>query len=238
MQSTRGNHYLQRLMDDAIGAGGAGPAQEALPGRVPAGLVDQPSGPADVRRAPMPVIAFDTAGGNHPDGPSIGGLIAREEAPAKPAGKTVINDPVRRTYPVSGKTLAAAVKVVEAYVAQTGEAAKTHWAPGLKYDKDDDGNVKNPVVTINISVTMPNWPGVAKLSAAAQAEWNRAIAELGAHEDKHVAIVKEKMAGVGEALAGLTPGEADAQFKQALADLQTSSDAIDPFDVVVDVDIK
>jgi len=108
-----------------------------------------------------------------------GGILARE--PAGGAGKTTFKPVARKTYTISAKTLAKAVAKVEAYQAANGEAGLTQWNPKLSFKLDDDGNVKSAKVTVGISVTLPSWPGAAKVSAAARAEWNRGLGELKTH---------------------------------------------------------
>jgi predicted secreted Zn-dependent protease len=191
------------------------------------------------RAEDAPALTSDRARDTVPDAGVVhrqaaGNVIAREAAPAK--GQTVFPAVAKKTYPVAGKTLSEALAVIEAYQSQTGEAGKTDWNPKLKYDLDDDGNLKSATVTVNLTVTMPSWPGASKLSPTAKAEWDRCWSALSAHEDRHVAIAREKMEGVGESLVGKSESEANTAFADALTALKEASDAIDPFEVTMDVD--
>jgi predicted secreted Zn-dependent protease len=168
-------------------------------------------------------------------------VLAREAAGAtdvSEAASTVFKPVVNKTYNVSATTLAKAAAKVEAYQEAHGEAGKTEWKPKLDYKRDESGNVKSASVVITITVTMPSWPGAAKVSTEAQAEWDRAYKELEDHEQEHVNIVHEQLEGLAESLIGKSKKEADEAFKEALANLQTASDGIDPFVVEVDTSIE
>ncbi|HXH22486.1 MAG TPA: DUF922 domain-containing protein [Dehalococcoidia bacterium] len=186
---------------------------------------------AGERARPLDAVA-NASGAVHRQ--AAGNVIAREAAPAK--GQTVFPAVTRKTYPVAGKTLSEALAVIEAYQAHTGEAGKTDFNPKLKYDLDDDRNLKSATVTVNLTVTMPSWPGASQLSQTAKAEWDRCWSELSAHEERHVAIAREKMKGVGESLVGQSESDANTAFADALTALKEASDAIDPFEVTMDVD--
>jgi predicted secreted Zn-dependent protease len=164
------------------------------------------------------------------------GILAREATAA--AGKTVFSPVANSTYSISAKTLAQAVARVEAYEAAHGEAGLTTWKPTLSYKLDDAGNVKSATVSVSIFVTLPSWPGAAKASAAARAEWNRALGVLKAHESEHAGIVRDKLTGVGESLVGMSEADAQAAYEKAKSNLKDASDAIDPFTVDVDTGIE
>ena len=159
------------------------------------------------------------AGGEAPKGaaPKAG---EKEKAPA---GTTTIGAPVRKSYAVTGTTLADAAAVIEA----REEAGLTEWKPKLAFNKDDQGMVTSATVTVTLTVTMPNWPGATKLSKPAKAEWDRAYGALAKHEQGHVDLVNTHLSGLGASLVGKTEAEANAAFAEAVQKLQEASDKYD-----------
>ena len=168
-------------------------------------------------------------------------VLAREAAGATDVGEaasTVFEEVVRKTYAITAKTLKKAVARVEKYQKAHGEAGSTRWKVKPHYTWDKSRNVKSASVVVTITVTMPSWPGAAKLSTAAKAEWDRAYKKLEDHEQEHVNIVHEQLEGLAESLIGMSKKEAKEAFKQALANLRKASNAIDPFTVEVDTSIE
>jgi hypothetical protein len=208
--SERIGHQLKRRRDGEPAReprrNTAGQERAALPsGAIAAELLLEPASQAAWLAVAGHVLALQATHGNQYVQGLIGsatlkrefagGVLAREATAA--AGKTVFDPVASGTYSISAKTLAQAVAKVEAYQKVHGEAGLTTWNPKLSYKLDDGGNVKSATVSVSISVTLPSWPGAAKASAAARAEWNRALGVLKAHEDEHVGIVRDKLKGVG-----------------------------------------
>lgn len=162
--------------------------------------------------------------------PVTPGTIAEGEQPApmgdKPKAKapatTTISTPRQASYTINAKTLEEAAAVVS----QREEAGLTEWFPNLSY-KTKDGVITSATVTVNLTVTMPNWPGAAKLSKAAKAEWGRFYRALADHEQGHVDLVHKHLENIADSLIGKTEDEAKAAFQQAIDDLQMESDKYD-----------
>jgi predicted secreted Zn-dependent protease len=130
---------------------------------------------------------------------------------------------VPKTYTVDAGTLEEAAQQIE----EREEAGETKWHPTYKTTLDEDGNVASATIDVEITVTMPKWPGAAKLNKAARAEWERAFKALKAHEQRHVNLVREKLKGLAEKLVGKSPADAEKTFQDAVDDLKKSSDDYD-----------
>ncbi len=172
-------------------------------------------GPGDPghRATTAPVLQREEAGAG--EGAGAGAARGR--------GTTTIRPVARATYPVEGATLAEAAAQIEA----REEAGVTEWNPAYSLSRDDEGNVTDATVTVTITVTMPNWPGAARLPAATRAEWDRFYAALEAHEQGHVSLVQENLRDVADAMVDKSEAEAIAAFEAALANLQQVNDAYD-----------
>jgi Domain of unknown function (DUF4157)/Bacterial protein of unknown function (DUF922) len=91
-----------------------------------------------------------------------------------------------KTYTITAKTLQEAAD----QISQREEAGETTWNPKFTLKTDESGNVTDATVDVPITVTMPSWPGAAKLSKAAKAEWDRAFKVLKNHEERHVQLAR------------------------------------------------
>jgi len=107
-----------------------------------------------------------------------------------------------------------------------GDAADTTWHP-IYNSNEVDGKVTSVTINVDINVLMPNWQGASNLNKEAKAEWDRAYKALADHEQGHVDLAKKKLTGVAARMVGKTRAQADAIFKQAVADLKKESDAYD-----------
>ncbi len=95
---------------------------------------------------------------------------------------------------VNGNTLADVGRELDAL----GE-----WGQGggsLRTDRIPSGNSTNLTVNLhgNLVYRLPRWSKYQSASTAARAEWDRMLARLTAHEDRHLAIAIEE----GDQLAG------------------------------------
>jgi len=163
------------------------------------------------------------------------GVVAREGGGGASAVTPVVSPAV---YTVSGKTLAEAYESIQAYAAShDGEAGSVKWNPKWSLPLDDDGKVKSASITVTIKKTMPSWPGAAKLSKKAKAEWDRAFGELNAHENEHVKKFTEGAAALGATtVVGLSNDAANAALTTAVDNANTASAGIDPFTTILDID--
>lgn len=83
----------------------------------------------------------------------------------------------------------------------------------------------------NLVLRLPEWTNASSASTAAQREWNRMIAKLTAHEQRHVDIAIEEFDKVGPSLVGKdidqivsTVTAANAAAKKRQDDLDTATD--------------
>ena len=104
--------------------------------------------------------------------------------------------PQRATFDVHG----SALPDVASALTSMPEAGTTEWHP--TYALAADGT-SAATVNVPMKITMPRWVEYGAASAADKAEWDRFYAALETHEQGHVAIVRQQLAGVDQQLAGL-----------------------------------
>lgn len=147
---------------------------------------------------------------------------------------------------VKGKTLADVAAALNE-LPEWGRGGRS-----LRSDKLD--NVKTPEVTVqlraNLTMVLPRWEGYEGASEAAKKEWNRMIAKLREHEQRHVDIAIEEADALTSALIGkpmskIAPMATEANAKMATRqqelDAKTthgSKDGVSFGDVVLDTRIK
>ena len=126
------------------------------------------------------------------------------------------------TYDVAGDTLAEAA----AQVSDLPEAATTEWFPHFS-STTVGGRLAHVDVEVRTRVTMPHWTGYAAASSGDRQEWDRFCAALRAHEQRHLALVREHLHDVESRLIGQTPARAAARWTQVLDALDAASRAFD-----------
>ena len=128
------------------------------------------------------------------------------------------------TYDVSGTTLAD----VHAAISTLPEAGSCDWSAS-SYDASwgDDGKVTEVEAVIRITVSMPAWVEADQAPQAAQDEWNRFWAALRDHEQGHIDIVTEKIAGVDVAMLDKTEAGAKQVWDAAFDEINKASKAYD-----------
>jgi predicted secreted Zn-dependent protease len=130
---------------------------------------------------------------------------------------------IPKSYTVDVETLEEAAQQID----QREEAGITEWSPTYKTNLDENGNVASATVDVEITVTLPKWPGATKLNKAARAEWERFFKAIKAHEQRHVNLVRQKLQSLAQKLVGKSPGDAEKTFQDAVDDLKKSSDDYD-----------
>jgi hypothetical protein len=146
----------------------------------------------------------------------------RPEAEQKAPGTTIIATPTRTTYTVPGSTLKEATVAVKA----RKEAGSTE--PRVSYTyATKDGVLTDVRVTVNLAVTMPEWPGRTNASEAARVEWDRFYQSLDEHEQGHVDLTRQTLSGLAESLVGKTEAEAKAAVEEAEKKLNEAYEAYD-----------
>jgi predicted secreted Zn-dependent protease len=159
-----------------------------------------------------------------------GGNSFGQTSPIHRQKKSSPKPPTQTNFTVHNKTYtieATTLQEVADQISQREEAGETTWNPQFTLAFGENGNATNVTVNVPISVTLPNWPGAAKLSRAAKAEWDRAFRVLKAHEERHVQLARNKLKDVAKSLVGKSQSEAETIFADAVAELQTSSDEYD-----------
>jgi predicted secreted Zn-dependent protease len=124
--------------------------------------------------------------------------------------------------PAAGTTLAA----VAATITAMPEAATTKSFPRYAYETTGDV-ISSVTVTVRTRVTMPDWSGYATASQAEKDEWDRFCAALRAHEQGHIQLVLDNLAGIDGQLVGKSVSDAAQAWNDALVGLKSASDAYD-----------
>lgn len=127
-----------------------------------------------------------------------------------------------RVYDVDAESLAAAAQAIS----QMDEAAETEWFPRYEYTTSGS-RLASAAVTVRTSVAMPQWTGFASAPKAEKDEWRRFCAALHAHERGHIDLVVEHLSNIDERLVGKSVSAARRVWEQALAALESASQAYD-----------
>jgi predicted secreted Zn-dependent protease len=126
-------------------------------------------------------------------------------------------------HDVPGHTLAD----VAAHIGQMVEAGQTHWHPTFHATRWEGQTIAEAHVDVAITVTMPNWSGSSSASAEEQAEWERFLGALHAHEQGHLDLAQTYLANADTLLEGFDEHTAATQWQNNLHALQTASDQYD-----------
>ena len=127
------------------------------------------------------------------------------------------------SYTVSGTTLQ---DVVDA-VSHLPEAGSAEWFPDYSYEADASGTVSDATVHVGWKITLPQWDGYDSATPTAQAEWDRFLAALEAHERGHLDLVDQQLRDLDTKMIGHSVHDAQQAFNTALAALQTASNTYD-----------
>lgn len=118
---------------------------------------------------------------------------------------------------VKGKTLAQVAAELNK-LAEWGRG-------GGRIRSDTLENVKTPEVTVqlraNLTMVLPRWEGYEGASEAAKKEWNRMIAKLREHEQRHVDIAIEEADALASALIGKPMSKIASMVTEANAKMAT-----------------
>jgi predicted secreted Zn-dependent protease len=114
-------------------------------------------------------------------------------------GAVKIENVVVETYDVSGGTLNEVYTQLDPE--EWGRCTYT-----FDYDYDSvNGKTSKVNITLKLVIRLPRWTDIDKASPAARKEWNRMLAALQGHEEKHAAlartwapIFKQRMLGLDE----------------------------------------
>ena len=108
-----------------------------------------------------------------------------------------------------------------------------HWGEGGgELNIDPTGTVKSGesfTVTLRGELInrIPEWDDRSSATATAQAEWDRFIAKLKAHEECHVEIAKTAFLALQASYPGTKITEVNSKFTKAKADLKKKQDELD-----------
>jgi predicted secreted Zn-dependent protease len=132
-----------------------------------------------------------------------------ENEDAEDDGTVTIDEPDSDPYDVSGTTLAE----VHAQLDPTEWGRCTY-----HYDYDYDttnGRVTRVNVTLRLTIRLPRWQeGRDQASPEARAEWDRMMAALRAHEERHAEIAREWAPTFKARILGVRAGNATARYNQ------------------------
>lgn len=101
-------------------------------------------------------------------------------------GQVTINPPQVVTYEVRGSTLAEVAAQLD-----PEEWGRCRWQVDYSFETTN-GRATKVDITLNLTIRLPQWagPGYQRASEAARREWQRMLAALRAHEDRHAEIAR------------------------------------------------
>ena len=134
-----------------------------------------------------------------------------------------INDPQWTAYELHGETLAEVAQQIEGLL----EAGQTHWQPSYRATRWSGNVIAAVQVDVHVTVSLPNWVEASAAPSAQQAEWERFVTALGAHEQGHINLVTTYLQDVDSILENVTAETAAQQWHDNLAALQQASDQYD-----------
>ncbi len=134
-----------------------------------------------------------------------------------------IHDPQWSTFDAHGHSLAEVAQHIE----QLAEAGQTQWHPSYHVTRWSENVIAAVQVDVPVSVSMPHWVESAHAPAAQQAEWERFLDALHAHEQGHIDLVTTYLQSVDTLLENVTEQTAAQQWHDNLAALQAASDQYD-----------
>lgn len=97
--------------------------------------------------------------------------------------KITVSKPSIKKFKVGGKTLAEALKALNAreewgsYDATKGQKSSAQ--------KEKDGTISSVTLTVNPVIELPEWAGYAKATKEQKASWDSMVDALRAHEFRH-----------------------------------------------------
>jgi hypothetical protein len=157
--------------------------------------------------------------------PSHAGLSAVQRddgAETADDGTVTIQEPQADPYDVSGTTLAE----VHAQLDPTEWGRCTY-----HYDYDyetTNGRATRVDITLRLTIRLPRWQeGRDEATPEARAEWDRMLAALRAHEERHAEIAREWAPTFKERMLGVREGNLASRHSQVLGQVDARQDAYD-----------
>lgn len=127
-------------------------------------------------------------------------------------GTVTIEAPASDPYDVSGTTL----EEVHAQLDPT-EWGRCTYHYDYSYDTTN-GRVTRVDITLRLTIRLPSWQeGRDQASPEARAEWDRMMAALRAHEERHAEIAREWAPRFKQRILGVRGGNATARYNQVKA---------------------
>jgi predicted secreted Zn-dependent protease len=136
----------------------------------------------------------------------------------------IIAPTFRHDYDVSAPDLQGVVDLF----APEDEAGSCEWQTAYEFGGvRRDGRPSDLIVEVAIDLRLPRWVQRDGASRAEQAEWDRFLAALSAHEDGHERILRDGAQALHDHLARAQVSRLPAVFAEQTARAQTQSDAYD-----------
>jgi hypothetical protein len=201
LQASRGNQYVQRLMQRASGAG--------------EGSRDRSAGTSQRSRAETAVSVTPASAQLQRDG----------------GGTTVtmnLGEVQHGHYNVTGANFQACVNQMNARGEWgLGGIRNIHMSSG---SVGEDGIVSSVTITGEYFTSLPRWTHLSSKPERVQDEWNRMLAALTGHENHHVSIAQEHMNALPDTLSNIHEddlhqvwGDAISALRQAQIDYDSET---------------
>lgn len=134
-----------------------------------------------------------------------------------------MNEPEWTAYDLHGDTLAEVAQQLDGLL----EAGHTQWQPSYHATRWSGNVIAAVQVDVYVTVSLPRWIEAGIAPFAQQAEWERFVTALGAHQQGHVDLVTTYLQDVDTILENVTDETAAQQWRDNLAALQEASDQYD-----------
>lgn len=176
---------------------------------------------------PQARVGFPPGAGFHQPGPAGGDPIPLAE------GDRIVTAVTKDWVPPTPKTTPEIIVRGDTLEAVANELnALPEWGRGggfLRTDRVPVGT--SPTVTVairaNLIKVLPRWTKFDKASVAVRAEWNRMLAKLTIHEQRHMEIAIEEAENLATSLKGVEIGEIADLVTAANQTMQTRQDELD-----------
>jgi hypothetical protein len=149
-------------------------------------------------------------------------VVQRDDDEEADHGTVTIEEPASDPYSVSGTTLSEVFSQLD-----PEEWGRCRYHYDYTYDTTN-GRATRVNITLRLQIRMPVWEeGRDQASPEAQAEWDRMIAALQAHEEHHAEIARGWAQTFQDRMLGVREGNLAARHAQVLGQVNERQDAYD-----------
>jgi predicted secreted Zn-dependent protease len=132
-------------------------------------------------------------------------------------------------YSVHGHTLSEVAAVVGAHTNSKGqhEAGEAHLQPEWHYHADEGHTITSVSITLNCTITLPDWVDSAASGPNVKAEWDRFKQALYDHEVGHWSTTGNLLQGLDDRMVGMSKSDAEALWADTVKMMDDANVAYD-----------